>query len=95
MHFNSFVSNTPFLYPLKTSENLRVFLCFQWAEKGWIRNKRVKQKILSSTKFRAFRKRNPYTMYITGTFQCEINFLDFQKREFYADIVITKTHQTG
>ena len=26
--FNSFVSNAPFLYPLKTSENLNDFWCF-------------------------------------------------------------------
>ena len=27
--FNPFVPNAPFLYPLKTSENLTIFLCFQ------------------------------------------------------------------
>ena len=31
---NPFESITPFLYPLKTSENLTVFLCFQGEEKG-------------------------------------------------------------
>ena len=34
-----FVPNTPFLYPLKTSENRKVFRCFQGAEKGCIVNK--------------------------------------------------------
>ena len=33
---NLFVSNTPFLYPLKTSEDLMVFWCFQGEEKGCI-----------------------------------------------------------
>ena len=31
------------VYPLKTSENLTVCLCFQWVEKGCIGNKRVNQ----------------------------------------------------
>ena len=31
---NPFVHNAPFLYPLKTSENLKVFWCFQGVEKG-------------------------------------------------------------
>ena len=35
---NPFVPNAPFLYPLKTSEKFTVFLCFQWVEKGCIRN---------------------------------------------------------
>ena len=39
---NSFVPDGPFLYPLKTSDNLTVFLCFQGVEKGWIGNKWVK-----------------------------------------------------
>ena len=33
---NPFVPTTPFLYPLKTSENLTVFWCFQWVEKEWL-----------------------------------------------------------
>ena len=32
--FNPFVPKAPFLYPLKTSENLRVFWCFQGVQKG-------------------------------------------------------------
>ena len=39
--FNPVVSNTLFLYPLKTSENRKVFWCFQGIEKGCIRNKWV------------------------------------------------------
>ena len=31
---NPFVPNAPFLYPMKTSENLNVFCCFQEVEKG-------------------------------------------------------------
>ena len=40
--FNPFVPNAPFLYPLKTSENLTVFSCFQGIEKGCIGNDWVK-----------------------------------------------------
>ena len=42
--FNPFLPNEPFLYPLKTSENLilMVFWYFQGAEKECIRNKWVK-----------------------------------------------------
>ena len=36
-----FVPNAPFLYPLKTSENLTVFRCFQELEKGYIWNEWV------------------------------------------------------
>ena len=32
-YFNPFVPNETFLYPLKTSENLTVFWCFQGVEK--------------------------------------------------------------
>ena len=38
---NRFVPNTPFLYPLKTSENLKVVWCFQGVQKGCIGNKWV------------------------------------------------------
>ena len=38
-HLNPFVPNVLFLYALKTSENHKVFWCFQEAEKGCIRNK--------------------------------------------------------
>ena len=39
---NPFVPNAPFLYPLKTSENCRVFWCFQLIEKGCTGNRWVK-----------------------------------------------------
>ena len=39
MYFNPFVSNASFLYPLKTSENSKVFWCFQGVERGCIGNK--------------------------------------------------------
>ena len=32
--FNPFVPNAPFLYPMKTSENGKVFRCLQGLEKG-------------------------------------------------------------
>ena len=38
---NPFVPNVPFLYPLKTSENLTVFQCFQGLGKGCIGNEWV------------------------------------------------------
>ena len=41
IYINPFVSNAPFLYPLKTSENLTVFWCFQGVEKGCIGNEWV------------------------------------------------------
>ena len=41
LFFNSFVPNASFLNPLKTSENLTVFWCFQAVEKGCIGNKWV------------------------------------------------------
>ena len=38
---NPFAPDAPFLYPLETSENLRVFWSFQGAEKGCFRNEWV------------------------------------------------------
>ena len=43
---NSIVSNTPFLYPLKTSEKLPIFWCFQEVEKGSTGNKWVNVTII-------------------------------------------------
>ena len=40
---NPFVPNEPFLYPLKTSENLKVLWCFQGVKKGCIGNKWLKR----------------------------------------------------
>ena len=42
---NPLVPNAPFLYPLKTSENLTVFGFFQGVEKGCIGNKWVNTSI--------------------------------------------------
>ena len=41
---NPFVPNAPFLYPLKTSENHKVFWCFQGVKKGCIGNEWVNGK---------------------------------------------------
>ena len=38
VEFNPIVLDAPFLYPLKTSENLTVFWCFQRVKKGYIGN---------------------------------------------------------
>ena len=48
--FSPFVPNAPFLYPLKTSENLAVFWCFQGVEKGCIGNEWVKRKLMYKSK---------------------------------------------
>ena len=40
---NPFIPNAPFLYSLKTSENLRVCWCFEGVEKGCIGNEWVKE----------------------------------------------------
>ena len=42
-NFHPFVPNAPFPYPLKTSENTKVFWCFQGVRKGCIGNKCVKK----------------------------------------------------
>ena len=43
---NLFGSNAPFLYLLKTSENRKIFRCFQGVEKGCIGNKWVKYRFI-------------------------------------------------
>ena len=48
---NSFVLNAPFLYPLKTSENLQVFWCFQGLEKACIGNEWVNNTIIDAQIF--------------------------------------------
>ena len=45
--FNPVVPNTPFLYPLKISGNLTVFLCFQGVENGCIGNEWVNYRSLT------------------------------------------------
>ena len=45
-----FVYNAPFLYPLKASENLKVFWCFQGVEKGCIGNEWVNEEYLIKNK---------------------------------------------
>ena len=46
--FNPFFPKAPFFYPLKTSENRKVFWCFQGVEKGCIGNEWVKIKVTNS-----------------------------------------------
>ena len=48
LKINPFVPNAPFLYPLKISENCKVFWCFQRVEKGCIGNKWVISAIYNS-----------------------------------------------
>ena len=42
-YFNPFVPNASYLYPLKTSENIKVFWCFQGVQKGCIESKWIKR----------------------------------------------------
>ena len=42
IEFNPFAPDALFLYPLKTSENRKVFLCFHGVEKKYIGNKYIK-----------------------------------------------------
>ena len=58
--FNPFVPNVPFLYPLKTSEKLTVFWCFQGVEKGCIANEWFKVVLSPSKKvdFISFNERH-------------------------------------
>ena len=50
-NINSFAPNAPFLYSLKTSENRKVFLCFQGIQKEWIGNKWVNKIEVIQTSF--------------------------------------------
>ena len=52
---NPFVPYAPFLYTLKTSENRKVFWCFQRVEKEYIKNKWVNH---SKYKIRSGRKKS-------------------------------------
>ena len=52
--FDPFVPNAPFLYPLKTLENRKVFCCFQGVEKGCIGNEWVNQKALAKQNVLSF-----------------------------------------
>ena len=62
LYINQFDPNAPFLYPLKTSENVAVFRCFQRVEEGCIGNKWVKQTSNIHIKSRTL------DTYIFGTF---------------------------
>ena len=50
-NFNPFIPNVPFFYPLKTSENRKVFWCFQGIQKGCIGNECVWVKLVSKHVF--------------------------------------------
>ena len=45
VHLTNILPNAPFLYHLKTSENRKVFWCFQGVEKGCIGNEWVNRKL--------------------------------------------------
>ena len=57
LSINPFISNAPFLYSLKTSENLPGFLCFQGIEKGWIGNEWVKADLSCSLSGKMFKNK--------------------------------------
>ena len=46
---NPFLPSAPFLYPLKTSGNRKVFYCFQGVEKGYIGNEWINVRTLKNT----------------------------------------------
>ena len=46
--FNPFDTNAPLLYPLKTSENQKIFWCFREKEKGCIGNEWVKESYIKN-----------------------------------------------
>ena len=54
--FNPFVPNASFLYPLKRSENRKIFLCFQGVDKGCIGNKWAKTYLAMSILHKKFLK---------------------------------------
>ena len=73
--FNPFVPNLPFLYPLKTSEYLTVFWCFQGVEKRCTGNKSVKwlfgQLFRTTSRFRmSLREKCPNTEFFLVLFSC-------------------------
>ena len=78
-YFNPFAPNVPFLYPLKTSENLTVFWYFQGVEKGCIGNKWVKVSVepIYCAIYKPFVKEKPDVLFKTFEItegSCTINF---------------------
>ena len=73
---NPFVPNVPFLHPLQTSENRKIFWCFQGVEKGCIGYKWVKgfiehtnQKSVCSMKVKAQKQK---AMFAHFCINCEL-----------------------
>ena len=73
--FNLFVCSAPFLYPLKTSENLQVFWCFQGVEKGCIGNKWVNKEIFKGKLFYPREYTGLLKTFKTGSFITIVNGL--------------------
>ena len=71
--FNPFVPNAPFLYPLKTSENRKVFLCFQGVEKGCIGNKWVDEVLVNASILypRIIPNKTKSFLVFSGSIKCE------------------------
>ena len=51
LYINPFVPNAPLLHPLKTSENRKVFWCFQGVEKGCIGNEWIERFLMISNNY--------------------------------------------
>ena len=57
--FNPFVPNAPFLYPLRTLKNLKVFCCFQGVEKGALGTNGLRAPLGNNISQFLFRQKQP------------------------------------
>ena len=70
---NPFFPNVPFLYPLKISENIKVFWWFQWVEKN-CNEKKCWNNLLKQT---------------VKWFPCITHFINFSRKYFFTLKLIT------
>ena len=102
---NPFVHNAPFLYPLRTSENLMVLRCFQRVEKGCIGNKWAKKSFpwnlneaTVNTKFKSEQSVSKEKLLIAEDIQLiwSANFtimdLRFSKNHYFVTAVLVKCY---
>ena len=89
--FNPFVPSAPFLYPLKTLENRKVFWCFQGVEKKCIGNEWV-NRLLSQRQH--FPKHHTEYKTIIKTVQKWIKHLTFLRRQRLSEKALPKKVNT-
>ena len=102
---NLFVPDTPFLYPLKTSENLKVFWYFQGVKKGCIGDEWVKffNEVFCSTILWVWKKGTvinitPYLQHLNlqeaKVLRCKYleDFLWYGKNIYHSDLVVENIH---